>query len=116
MSNPPVSQLVSELFGLKKQIDSQLQSMRNRADRIDGKYEPRAEFNRWRDSKEGKLWKQKKYNEQNGCCAICKRSIKLKGAHIDHIKPISRYPNLALETKNMQIACADCNTSKNQTV
>jgi hypothetical protein len=28
------------------------------ATQINAKYEPRAQFNRWRDSEEGKLWKQ----------------------------------------------------------
>lgn len=32
--------------------------------------------------------------------------------HVDHVKPISRYPELALELSNLQILCRDCNLGK----
>ncbi|WP_083775368.1 HNH endonuclease [Gloeothece citriformis] len=46
---------------------------------------------------------------------MCNQSILLKGSHIDHIKPLSKYPNLALETTNLQITSSDCNLSKHDT-
>lgn len=33
-------------------------------------------------------------------------------SHIDHRKTLSLFPSLALDTRNMQITCSDCNTSK----
>lgn len=32
--------------------------------------------------------------------------------HVDHIKPISRAPDLALNINNLQILCKDCNLGK----
>jgi hypothetical protein len=32
--------------------------------------------------------------------------------HVDHIKPRSKYPGLALELSNLQVLCVDCNLGK----
>ena len=32
--------------------------------------------------------------------------------HIDHIKPISKYPELVFDENNLQVLCKDCNLSK----
>jgi 5-methylcytosine-specific restriction endonuclease McrA len=49
----------------------------------------------------------------NGCCQLCGASqhdgIKL---HVDHIKPRSRFPELALVLSNLQVLCDDCNIGK----
>ena len=44
----------------------------------------------------------------------CGRSRKDHGVviHVDHIKPRSKYPHLALVFENMQILCEDCNLGK----
>lgn len=43
-------------------------------------------------------------------CMTCFRSnVEL---HVDHIKPISKYPELALVLSNLQILCIDCNLGK----
>jgi 5-methylcytosine-specific restriction endonuclease McrA len=49
----------------------------------------------------------------NGRCELCGRG-KPDGVtlHVDHIKPRSKYPHLALELTNLQILCADCNMGK----
>lgn len=47
-------------------------------------------------------------------CMMCGRSPKLHGIviHVDHIKPRSKYPELALTFENLQILCDDCNLGK----
>lgn len=35
-----------------------------------------------------------------------------KNLHVDHIKPRSKFPELALEFSNLRVLCAECNTSK----
>jgi hypothetical protein len=35
-----------------------------------------------------------------------------RGTHVDHIKPRSKYPHLALNIDNMQLLCPDCNRLK----
>lgn len=32
--------------------------------------------------------------------------------HVDHIKPFSRYPELAMKLSNLQLLCEDCNQGK----
>ena len=46
-------------------------------------------------------------------CKICGNTSE-KGAvlHVDHIKPRSLYPELALEESNLQVLCEDCNIAK----
>ncbi|MFK8185415.1 MAG: HNH endonuclease [Phormidesmis sp.] len=109
---PTFERLIRELLKATKQTDKSLQRLQKNADQIQGKYKPRVEFDRWKQTLGGRLWKSKQHQLQNGLCLNCKQPVLLKGAHIDHIKPISRYPNLALDPDNLQILCADCNLTK----
>jgi 5-methylcytosine-specific restriction endonuclease McrA len=45
---------------------------------------------------------------------LCGRSKRKHGVviHVDHIKPKSKYPELALEYNNLQLLCEDCNLGK----
>ena len=66
---------------------------------------------------ESKEWLQLRVRvlEKYGCrCMMCGRSYRSHGVviHVDHIKPRSKYPNLALEFSNLQILCEDCNIGK----
>lgn len=47
-------------------------------------------------------------------CMMCGRSPKAHGIviHVDHIKPRSKYPDLALCFENLQLLCEDCNIGK----
>lgn len=112
MIDSSFEELVKTLFKTTKRVDTVIAELQVIATKIYTKYEPRTEFIRWRDSKEGQSWKQNKYQNQDRCCAICRISIQLKGSHIDHVKPLSRSPHLALDTQNMQITCPECNTFK----
>jgi len=46
-------------------------------------------------------------------CRVCGNGPK-DGAkvHVDHIKPRSKYPKLALDITNLQVLCRDCNMGK----
>lgn len=61
-------------------------------------------------------WKSLRYKvlaAANGKCECCGMSSSMGAVlHVDHIKPRSKYPELALEFSNMQILCADCNIGK----
>lgn len=61
-------------------------------------------------------WRALRYvalKEYGNTCAACGRGprdgVKL---HVDHIQPRSKRPDLALEIRNLQILCADCNLAK----
>jgi 5-methylcytosine-specific restriction endonuclease McrA len=46
-------------------------------------------------------------------CMLCNaRNVEL---HVDHIKPISRFPELKLSFDNLQVLCKDCNLGKSNT-
>ncbi|MGD1901949.1 MAG: HNH endonuclease signature motif containing protein [Geitlerinemataceae cyanobacterium] len=76
------------------------------------KHSPRSRFERWRDSSDGKHWKRAQHRKQRGRCACCQAPIDLNGSHIDHIQPLARAPELACDSGNLQILCADCNYRK----
>lgn len=61
-------------------------------------------------------WKRLRYMalvRSNGCCDCCgTRAGKGKSLHVDHIKPKSLYPELALRLSNLQVLCPDCNEGK----
>ena len=59
--------------------------------------------NEWRELRQERL----KISEKK--CVTCLVRTFLT---VDHIKPRSKYPELALELKNTQILCASCNSSK----
>lgn len=49
----------------------------------------------------------KKYDRK---CALCFRTnVPL---HVDHIKPRSKFPELALNPNNLQVLCEECNLGK----
>jgi len=116
MTDSPFAELVTSLFKGTKRVDTALAELQAIATQIHARHEPRTQFNRWRDSEEGKLWKQKQYQTQHGCCANCQEPIQLKGSHIDHISPLSRFPHLALDTQNLRITCPDCNRAKSNKI
>jgi 5-methylcytosine-specific restriction endonuclease McrA len=74
--------------------------------------DPRVQFNQWRNSREGREWKKKQYQEQQQSCAICKEAISLRNAQVDHIKPIADYPELSTEPSNLRLTCQHCNLTR----
>ncbi|MEL7334424.1 MAG: HNH endonuclease [Cyanobacteria bacterium J06560_2] len=104
--------LVRKLMRSTKQVDSKLQKLQEIATTIKAKYEPRPEFERWKQTLGGRKWKREQYRWQKGRCIVCQCSVDLKGSHIDHIQPLITHPHLAIEPSNLRILCADCNLSK----
>lgn len=48
-----------------------------------------------------------------GRCQCCGSSAKNGAALcVDHIKPVSRYPEFALDINNLQVLCEQCNAGK----
>lgn len=43
---------------------------------------------------------------------VCKQCGAVDGLQVDHIKPKSRHPHLALEIDNLQVLCWPCNRTK----
>ena len=61
-------------------------------------------------------WLQLRYlvlKHYGGCCQLCGvRGGNGVAIHVDHIKPRSKFPHLALEFSNMQVLCEGCNIGK----
>lgn len=51
-----------------------------------------------------------KYKATCQCCGASKKTGAI--IHVDHIKPRSKFPLLALDFDNLQVLCADCNVGK----
>lgn len=64
-------------------------------------------------SKEWRALRVKVLSSQGRKCCLCGRTPK-DGVilHVDHIKPRSKYPELELKLRNLQILCEDCNLGK----
>lgn len=46
-------------------------------------------------------------------CMLCRTAI--GEMHVDHIKPRSKHPELALDPENLQVLCRACNIGKSNT-
>ncbi len=61
-------------------------------------------------------WRRLRYSvlrASDGRCECCgARPSPSKPLHVDHIKPRSRFPELALVRSNLQVLCEDCNLGK----
>jgi 5-methylcytosine-specific restriction endonuclease McrA len=61
-------------------------------------------------------WKRVRYTalkKNDGRCQCCgRRPSNGNPLHVDHIKPRSLFPALALAPTNLQVLCADCNYGK----
>ena len=58
-------------------------------------------------------WRELRYEilrERGAVCELC-GSIEAP-LHVDHIRPRSKYPQLALDRKNLQVLCEACNLGK----
>lgn len=58
-------------------------------------------------------WRELRYRvlrSSNKSCQCC--LAKNKPLHVDHIKPISKFPELKLDINNLQVLCEDCNLGK----
>ena len=111
-SFPDFSNLARSLILFKNKLDQRTKDFKKDAQEIRQYYSPRAKFERWKATEDGKVWKEKQHKHQQGCCASCDDGIQVKGSHIDHIQPLSKFPELAISMKNLRLLCPDCNTKK----
>jgi len=64
-------------------------------------------------STEWRLIREQVIKEQKRVCQICGcRITKDYDLTVDHIKPKSKFPELALDKSNLQVLCRRCNSSK----
>lgn len=74
------------------------------------------ETNAFYSSSEWRLVREQVIQEQGRVCQECRRRItEDSDVTVDHIKPRSKFPQLALEKSNLQVSCRRCNSAKGAT-
>ncbi|MCX6010272.1 MAG: HNH endonuclease signature motif containing protein [Chloroflexi bacterium] len=64
-------------------------------------------------SPEWNMLRRQVIKQKGSVCAECGRRIKQTGdITVDHIKPRSKYPDLALKIENLRVLCRSCNSRK----
>lgn len=74
------------------------------------KAQPRDDFYHSREWRAVRYEALRLHGARCQCCGVSARDGKVM--HVDHIKPRSRHPALALVLANLQILCEDCNLGK----
>lgn len=69
-------------------------------------------YEAFRDSEEGRVWKQQRLTECNHRCPVCIRLINDRNSNIDHKHPRRYYPWLAWDVSNLWVICKTCNKNK----
>lgn len=62
-----------------------------------------------------RAWRSLRYEalkEYGAKCSLCGATSSSRVLHVDHIKPRSLFPGMALDIRNLQILCEDCNLGK----
>ena len=93
-----------------KSLYSHVQSLESRISKLQVAIEKKRELHPFYDSREWRdlrYYALKLYGRKCQLCFATNTQI-----HVDHIKPRSKYPELALDIKNLQILCKDCNLGK----
>jgi 5-methylcytosine-specific restriction endonuclease McrA len=113
-------QVIASLLSATQKTDLMLDTLEVEAQAIQDKYDPvklaRRQFGNWRDSDDGKKWKRKQYEAMDGICPGCSIQFPICIFDIDHIQPISKFPDLALETTNLKLLCSACNKKKSNLI
>ena len=75
-----------------------------------------ADFVRSKEFYKSDQWRRARYlalKKAEGKCACCGATAATGATlHVDHVKPKSMFPDIALVVDNLQVLCADCNLGK----
>ena len=119
-----LSRLVSDIKGKKPDEITPMQFLTMFAREIDPNQENvhRIAENKkawaiWKSFYNTQEWKALRYaalKAAGGSCQCCGATAKSSGKplHVDHIKPRSKFPELALDRNNLQVLCEPCNIGK----
>lgn len=119
-----IDRAILKLHYAMQATDLSVRRMQERAAKLHERFNPvavaRREFNNWAKSEEGRGFKLRLREQQQGYCACnscnANHPLGIEYLEIDHIKPLSKFPELALEPKNLQLLCAPCNKRKSAKV
>ena len=102
------------LFALLLIVISEIQKEQALIDRLID--EPEKRRDKKRDFYKSSAWRKLRYKalkHYEATCMCCGASRESGDQiHVDHILPRSKFPELALDFKNIQILCQSCNMAK----
>jgi hypothetical protein len=90
-------------------------------DALQNEIRERNDYDRFYASQEWKILRERflrTHQGRNGVmlCYYCHCQIEQRDITVDHFKPRSKFPELALEITNLRLACRSCNSSKGNKV
>lgn len=102
----------NELAAIKKQLFELTQKSENKFNKY-----PKYVAGMGKEFYATREWRSLRWDvisKAGGKCSVCGKSKKEHGVimHVDHIKPRSRFPELELDKKNLQLLCEECNIGK----
>lgn len=113
--------LISKEFSIEyKDIDSFLLKLYDlnpkskivRIEKENSRFNNKSKFDSFYRTKE---WKELRKKVLKAYGSICMKCNSTKNIHVDHILPLSKYPELKLDIKNLQVLCSICNVEKSNT-
>jgi 5-methylcytosine-specific restriction endonuclease McrA len=108
--------LEEKVLKLQRQLDSARQvveEQKRRLKAVKARAQPLRPPHPFYDSQEWRALKYRALTTYGRRCALCQTTSGVM--HVDHIKPRSRFPELALSFDNLQILCQSCNMGKGNT-
>lgn len=101
--------------GIDEEIFTEYVSIRQ--DLVDQEIRDRKEYSKFYSTTEWRLTRDsflKTQKREKGfyICNYCKRQFSDWNITVDHYKPRSKFPELALDINNLRVACRSCNSSK----
>lgn len=115
-----MSEHVEELASHIKKLNRVISFYENKVSDLSKKVSDQAEMILWLSNKHEGFYKTEAWLElrirvldcYGSRCMCCNISPPEAVIHVDHIKPISLYPELSLEFDNLQVLCESCNRGK----
>ncbi len=104
-----LTQLYNDLLLLLDQETELWQKNDRLVERARSITDPRQEFNRWLQSKEGQAWKQKQFERQNSRCAACSEPLRFQDTVVHHVQPIKDLGSSANIPDNFRLLHPNCN-------
>ncbi|CDM98164.1 conserved protein of unknown function [Limnospira indica PCC 8005] len=108
-SSDKLNQLYSEMLVLLQKEEKMRQETEKLLAKAKKMIDPRNEFNKWLKSSEGKDWKKKQFEYQNGKCASCGETLRFADAEVHHVLSLKEGGKTANKPENFKLLHPNCN-------
>lgn len=108
-SSDKLNRLYSEMYVLLEKEEKMRHETEKLLAKAKAMIDPRKEFNKWLKSSEGKAWKNKQFEYQDGKCAYCGESLRLADSEVHHILSLKEGGKEANKPENFKLLHPNCN-------